>query len=69
MSGWSCLGRLLTEETQATRKAHALAHISPQVLEWISQQVYILVVLSSDRIVIVALSCLCALCSSVIYIV
>ncbi len=35
------LGRLLMEETQTARKARALAHVSPQVLEWISQQVYI----------------------------
>lgn len=47
------LGRLLSEETQTARKARALAHVSPQVLEWISQQVYILVVSSSDRIVVV----------------
>jgi len=49
------LGRLLMEETQTARKACALAHISPQVLKWISQQlVCILVVSSSDRIVVVA---------------
>ena len=48
------LGRLLMEETQTARKARALAHVSPQVLEWISQQVYILVVSSSDRIEVVA---------------
>ena len=48
------LGRLLMEETQTARKAGALAHVSPQVLEWISQQVYILVVSSSDRIEVVA---------------
>ena len=43
------------EETQTTRKARALVHISPQVLEWISQQVYKpLVVSSSDRIAVVA---------------
>ena len=48
------LGRLLSEETQTARKARALAHVSPQVLEWISQQVYMLVVSSSDRIVVIA---------------
>ena len=48
------LGRLLSEEAQSTRKALALAQVSPQVLEWISQQV--LVVSSSDGIYIVVVA-------------
>ena len=48
------LGRLLSEEAQTDRKARALAHVSSQVLERISQQVYILVVSSSDRIAVIA---------------
>lgn len=47
------LGRLLSEEPQTTRKALALAQVSPQVIEWISQQV--LMVSASGCLVVIAI--------------
>ena len=49
------LGRLLSEEPQTTRKALALAQVSPQVLEWIGQQV--LMESASEGIAVVAVMC------------